>query len=237
MSATVFAFGSLNAQGTDSTRVQQRRMMRDSVGGNARMEMRRRMMRSDATRPAGRDGFGPRGMREQGRRGVGPSARGRGAMGMRMGREMRGNTLLRGITLSGDQEKALRAVQARHIQQGKPLMMDMLSARTDEQLARLNGDQKALDAATARMTATRTRLDSLRSNRGPTDDLRSVLTPDQQKLLDRNLSEQGSRRPGGMRMGPDAMKRRPGGRGLGDGPPGPTRRPELEPEGSAAKSL
>lgn len=237
LGATVFAFGSLGAQGTDSSRVQQRRMMRDSTERGPRMEMRRRMPRSDDMRPRGRDGLGPGGMRAQGRRGFGPHGRTQGIMGMRMSRAMRAEGMMRGITLSSEQEKALRAAQARHIQQGKPLMMEMLSARTDEQLARLNGDQKALDAATARMAATRTRLDSLRSNRGPTDDLRAVLTPDQQKLLDRNLTEQSNRRPDGMRKGPDAMRRRPGGRGFGDGPPGMPRQPDIEPEGAAAKSL
>jgi Spy/CpxP family protein refolding chaperone len=132
-------------------------------------------------------------------------------------------SMMRGITLSTEQEKALRSAQARHILATKPLMLEMMSARTDEQLARLNGDQKGLDAASARVTAARTKLDSLRSQRSPTSDLRAVLTPDQQKLLDKNLTERGSMdrmgRPGPMghgrggpgRMGPD------GARGFRDG--------------------
>jgi len=102
--------------------------------------------------------------------------------------------LLRGITLSTEQEKALRSSRARQLIATKPLMVEMTSARADAQLARLNGDQKALDAATARLQATRTKLDSLRAQRSPVSELRSVLTPEQQKLLDRNLSERGNRR-------------------------------------------
>lgn len=110
--------------------------------------------------------------------------------------------LLRGITLSAEQEKALRGAQAKHLQVTKPLMLEMTSARADVQLARLNGDQKALDAATARMTAARSKLDSLRTSRAPASELRAVLTPDQQKLLDRNLSEMGNRGPrGGLGTG------------------------------------
>jgi len=101
--------------------------------------------------------------------------------------------LLRGITLSADQEKALRANQARHLLAAKPLMLEMMSARTDAQLARLNGDQKELDAASARLSTSRAKLDSLRGTRTPATELRTVLTPEQQTLLDRNLSAPGFR--------------------------------------------
>lgn len=154
---------------------------------------------------AGRGGFG---------QGFGPGAPGRGtAM-----RSPHGGALMRGITLSADQQKALRAAQAKHILTTKPLMLEMMSARMDEQLAQVNGDQKGLDAATARVTAARTKLDSLRSQRTPTADLRAVLTPDQQKILDRNLAERGPASRGAMgpgRAGPS------GGRAFRDGARGP----------------
>ncbi len=117
-----------------------------------------------------------------------------------------GGAMMRGITLSADQEKALRSSQSKHILATKPLMLEMMSARMDEQLARLNGDQKGLDAATARATTARTRLDSLRSQRSPTADLRAVLTPDQQKILDKNLAERGPMN----RMGRDGGPMGPG---------------------------
>lgn len=146
--------------------------------------------------------------------GFAPGAPGRGAM-------MRGpggnGALMRGITLSTDQEKALRSSQAKQILVTKPLMLEMMSARMDEQLARLNGDQKGLDAATARATTARTRLDSLSSQRDPTADLRAVLTPDQQKILDKNLAERGTmnRMGRGGAMGPGRWG--PDGRGFRDG--------------------
>jgi len=154
-----------------------------------------------------------------GRRGeFGPGAWGRGAA---FGRGAGPRALLRGITLSAEQQKALRSGQARHLQASKPLMLEMVSARADEQLARLNGDQKALDAASARLGATRARLDSLRGQRSPTDDLRAVLTADQQKILDRNLAEAATARPLNGRA--DGSRGANGPRGVRDGfaPRGP----------------
>lgn len=180
-------------------------------------------------------GMGPgAGMRARGPMGpdfAGPGQRGRGAPGMPAGGMGPGpRALLRGITLSVEQEKALRASQARHLLEAKPLRIEMLSASTDQQLARLNGDQKALDAATARVTAARSKLDSLRDKRSPVEALRSVLTPDQQKILDKNLSDAplGGRGFGpGRGMGPDGfgpqggMRFRDGAapRGFRNGPP------------------
>jgi hypothetical protein len=206
---TVLAASSALAQVADSTRPTPP-PMRGGAGPGAGIRSR---MAPDDARPARPARPGVQRSRRDGRgRGgdFGPGAPGRGA-------SFRGNggprALLRGITLSTDQEKALRAGQARHLMANKPLMLEMMSARTDEQLARLNGDQKALDAASARLSATRVKLDSLRSLRSPTDDLRAVLTADQQKILDRNLAEQATARPmngraGGARgaMGPRGFR-------------------------------
>ncbi len=172
-------------------------------------------------------------MRDGRMRGPGGDFR-QGAPGMRAGRGFGPGRqgFLRGITLSTDQEKALRSAQAKHLLETKPLMMEMLSARTDEQLARLNGDQKALDAASARLTTTRTKLDSLRGKRSPVETLRSVLTPDQQKILDKNLAERGPDARDGRGFGPGQGGR--GMRGLRDGAGprgfrnGPPRRPAGE---------
>ncbi len=224
---TIMALDSLGAQTTDSTRTPARASVRDSTGAGPRMGMRRRTARPEAMGPRERDDYSSNWRRvspdervELGRGGFG----GRGPMTrpIAMLRSRGPNPLLRGITLSTDQEKALRATHSNQLMQAKPLMMELLSARTDEQIARLNGDQKALDHARARLEANQTWLDSLRSKRSPTGDLRSVLTPDQVKILDRNLSEFPDRRARTM------DDRRPGMRGMGprrfrDGPPPPTR--------------
>lgn len=209
---TLLAASSAMAQTADSTRTppppSPRRGMMGPGGG----------MRGQFGPPGdGAPGWGrmrgPMGRGDMGR-GFGPGAPGRGAM-------MRGpggnGALMRGITLSADQEKALRSSQAKHILATKPLMLEMMSARMDEQLARVNGDQKGLDAATARATTARTKLDSLRSQRDPTADLRAVLTPDQQKILDKNLAEHGAmpRMGRGGAMGPG--RGGPDGRGFRDG--------------------
>lgn len=214
---TVLGSTSALAQVADSTRPTP--PMRGGMGPGRGMgpggEMRPRMAPDDGI--PGRPGM-MRFRQEGGRRGgFGPGAPGRGAA-------LRGagpRALMRGITLSVDQQKALRGAQARHLQATKPLMLEMMSARTDEQLARLNGDQKALDAATARVTATRTKLDSLRGQRSPTDDLRAVLTPDQQKILDRNLAEGANVGPMNRRAGEGRDRFAPRGLRDGMGPRGP----------------
>lgn len=220
---TVLAATSVAAQVTDTTRADSTRrpMMRGGMGAPRAMAPRAGVR---AERAPGAMRF----QRPQAGRRFADGAPARAA-GMR--RAPGRMALLRGITLSTEQEKALRSAQAKHLQVSKPLMLEMTSARADARLARLNGDQKALDAATARMTATRTKLDSLRSSRSPASELRAVLTPDQQKLLDRNLSEMGNRGPrGGLGAG-DGMRPR----GFRDGArPGrfrdvpPPRRPGAE---------
>lgn len=221
---TLLAASGSAAQSTDSTRSappQPRRGI-GGPGGGMRGEFGPREGRGPGWemggRRGGRGGFGPR---------SGPGAPGRGAMMQ----SPRGGALMRGITLSADQEKALRSAQARHILATKPLMVEMMSARMDEQLARANGDQKGLDAATARIAAARTKLDTLRSQRSPTSDLRAVLTPDQQKILDKNLIERGAANRGGRRGALGPGRNGPGaGRAFRDGgtaPRGPRQAPRM----------
>jgi len=219
----VVAASAASAQATDSTRTAP-----PPPSGRGGMGPLRGMGPRGGVAPRGMDDRGPRGgMRgrrfDREREGFGPGARAMGAA-----RRARAGLLLRGITLSADQQKALRAGQARHLASSKPLMLELLSARTDQQLARLNGDQKGLDAATARLTTARTRLDSLREKRSPVEELRAVLTPEQQKLLDRNLSEGGAERRGlgprgGDGMGPRGFRPGAGPRGFRDAPFPPRR--------------
>ncbi|MEP7382066.1 MAG: hypothetical protein ABI910_10290 [Gemmatimonadota bacterium] len=220
---TVLAASAAVAQSADSTRSSPpptRRGMMGPGGG-----MRDRMAPNDSASPR-RGGIMRDRMGRGGRGGsFAPGAPGRGAMMRSRGGA---GALMRGITLSTDQEKALRSSQSKHIMASKPLMLEMMSARTDEQLARLNGDQKGLDAATARVTASRTKLDSLRRQRSPTTDLRAVLTPDQQKILDKNLAERGPKERMG-RMGP-GRPGNDGARGFRDGgksPRGPRNAPRM----------
>lgn len=218
---TLFAATTVVAQVPDSTPRPPAQGMRGGMGPGA--GMRGRFAPGDADGPR-RGGMmrGPAGGFRQGAPGM------RAGRGVGPGRQ----AFLRGITLSTEQEKALRSAQAKHLLETKPLMMEMLSARTDEQLARLNGDQKALDAASARLTTTRTKLDTLRGKRSPVETLRSVLTPDQQKILDKNLAERGPNAGVGRGFGPGQGGR--GMRGLRDGAGprgfrnGPPRRPAGE---------
>ena len=233
---TLLGATSLFAQATDSTRA----------------EVRPPAPRGRMYGPPGREAdAGPRARRRgpgdmqgpgwgRGRGDFGPGGRGMMARNAGMPGVGGARWLLKGITLSTEQEKALRSTQAKHLQTAKPLMIEAMSARMDEQLARLNGDQKALDAATARSSATRARLDSLRAKRSPTADLRSVLTPDQTKILDQNMADMADGRRDGMGprgpgdMGPRGF--RPGaGRPDATNDVRPRRRPGRdESEGGAA---
>lgn len=127
--------------------------------------------------------------------------------------------MLRGITLSDAQRKSLTAGRVKHLTSMKPLQVEMISARADAQIAQLNGDQKALDAANARLTSARDQMRKLMQDRSPTTDLRNVLTPDQQKIFDKNLSDGMQRRASMMRMmrgrGMGQMRGMPGMRGPG----------------------
>jgi Spy/CpxP family protein refolding chaperone len=136
---------------------------------------------------------------------------------------MRG-ALMRGITLSESQERALRDVRVKHISAMKPLQVEMISARADAEIAQLKGDQKALDAANARLESVRDKVRKLMEERSPTSDLRSVLTPDQQKILDKNLAEGAQRRASmrGMQQGRGMRGMRAPG-GTGDFRPGSPR--------------
>ena len=200
---TITGAGLVEAQSADSTRAPRpRHQMGDSVAGAERPfpGPRMRAMRE------GRGRGEMRGTRDMRRR---PAMAGRGAM-------QRG--LMRDITLSDAQQRALRAVRVKRMTEMKPLQLELMSARMDARIARLNGDQKALDAANARLESTRERVQKLSADRAPMSDLRGVLTPDQQKILDRNLTDAAQRRPGAMRGAP---RMRPGmrpGTGVGDGP-------------------
>lgn len=125
---------------------------------------------------------------------------------------MRG-AMMRGITLSESQERAMRAIRVKHISSMKPLQIEMITARADAEIAQLNGDQKGLDAANGRLTSSREQMQKLMKDRSPTTDLRGILTPDQQKTLDKNLSDGAQRRTSmrgmqGMRgmRGPGGME-------------------------------
>lgn len=192
--------GVLVAQSADSTRgPRPRRQMSDSAGA----------MRGQFPRAFGR-GFG-----------AGPGGRGPTRFAGP------GGGMLRGITLSESQERALKNIRVKHITTMKPLQVEMIAARADAQIAQLNGDQKALDAANGRLTSARDQMRNLMGERSPTTDLRSVLTPDQQKILDKNLTDGAARRASMMRgmqgmRGMPGMGGRRGGmqqRGFGPGQP------------------
>lgn len=105
---------------------------------------------------------------------TGAMAQGGGRGGGMMGR------LLQGITLTDSQQTQIKAIQDKYA----PQMQEM---RSKMQEARQNGGQ--MDSAS--MAAMRD------ANTKERDEIRGVLTPDQQKTFDANVQSMSQRRRGG----------------------------------------
>jgi Spy/CpxP family protein refolding chaperone len=106
-----------------------------------------------------------------------------GPRGMKGG-EMRGG--FRGVNLSDAQKSQMKAIHAKYEPQAKPLMESMKPAMQNARAARQRGDTAAARAAFAGTADTRTKLQALRQQER--NELRGILTAEQQKTLDANLA-------------------------------------------------
>jgi len=128
--------------------------------------------------------------------------RGRANGPRKMGRngEMRG--AFRGVTLTDAQKTQMKAIHQKYAAQSKPLMESMRPAMTDARAARQRGDTAAARAAFARTADTRAKFDALRQQER--NEVRGILTADQQKAFDANLAnrkEHGRGRGKGLKKG------------------------------------
>ena len=128
--------------------------------------------------------------------------RGRANGPRKMGRngEMRG--AFRGVTLTDAQKTQMKAIHQKYAAQSKPLMESMRPAMTEERSARQRGDTAAARAAFARTADTRAKFDALRQQER--NEVRGILTADQQKAFDANLAnrkEHGRGRGKGLKKG------------------------------------
>ena len=127
--------------------------------------------------------------------------RGRGQAGKRMGDGgMRG--AFRGLNLTDAQKSQMKTIHQKYAPQFKPLMESMRPAMTDARSARQRGDTAAARAAFARTADTRARLEALRLQER--NEVRGILTADQQKAFDSNVAnrkEHGRGRGKGLKQG------------------------------------
>jgi Spy/CpxP family protein refolding chaperone len=115
--------------------------------------------------------------------------RGIGANRMRAKGEMRG--AFRGVKLTDAQKTQMKAIHQKYAPQYKPLVESMKPAMTDARTARQRGDTAAARAALAGTADTRAKLEALRVQER--NEVRAILTADQQKTFDTNLAQQKER--------------------------------------------
>ena len=119
----------------------------------------------------------------------------------RMGEgRMRGE--FRGLNLTDAQKSQMKTIHQKYAPQFKPLMESMRPAMTEARSARQHGDTVAARAAFTRTADTRAKIDALRQQER--NEVRGILTGDQQKAFDANVAnrkEHGRGRGKGLKQG------------------------------------
>ena len=120
------------------------------------------------------------------------------ARGMKGG-EMRG--AFRGLNLTDAQKTQLKAIHQKYQPQAKPLIESMRPAMQNARAARQRGDTAAARTAFAGTADARAKLQVLRTQER--NEIRAILTPEQQKTFDANAA---SRKEHGAGRGKWAKK-------------------------------
>ncbi|MDB4883875.1 MAG: hypothetical protein JWL95_2641 [Gemmatimonadetes bacterium] len=107
------------------------------------------------------------------------------------GREGR-NGLLRGITLSDAEKARVKQIQSKYRTESKSLRESMKPAMQDARAARQKGDTAGMQAAWNRTAGDRTKLHALMEREGT--ELRTALSPENQRLFDANAKQLEQRR-------------------------------------------
>ena len=108
----------------------------------------------------------------------------------------------RGLNLTDAQKSQMKAIHQKYAPQFKPLMESMRPAMTEARSARQRGDTAAARAAFARTADTRSKVEALRQQER--NEVRGILTADQQKAFDANVAnrkEHGRGRGKGLKKG------------------------------------
>jgi Spy/CpxP family protein refolding chaperone len=113
----------------------------------------------------------------------------------RAGRLERGRgRLLRGIKLSDAEKARVKEIRGKNQTESKALRESLRPAMQDMRAARQKNDSVAMKAAWDRTVADRAKLDALMQRER--DEIRSVLTPEQQTQFDANVKQRAERKNG-----------------------------------------
>lgn len=118
---------------------------------------------------------------------------GRHAMGPGMeGRRGEGDGALRGLTLSDVEKAKVQAINTKYAAEGKSLRESMKPVMQEARALRQKGDTAGLRALWEKNKAGRDQFQALRVRRQ--NEIRTALTPENQKLFDANIEKQAKRR-------------------------------------------
>ena len=110
----------------------------------------------------------------------------------RIGIGGQGRGLFRGITLSDAERTRVKAVHAKYAAEAKPLREAMRPAMQDLRAARQKRDSVAVKAAWDKTSGDRQKLQALMQRER--EEIRSALTPENQKVFDANAKQMQERR-------------------------------------------
>ena len=116
----------------------------------------------------------------------------RGMRGMRGMHGKRGGGPMRGITLSDAEKARLKEIHGKFAAESKSLRTSLKPDKQAARAARQKGDTAAARAAWDRSKSGREQLKALHDRQQA--ELRSALSPDNQKLFDANLAQRAQRR-------------------------------------------
>ena len=128
------------------------------------------------------------------------TARAQRSVGRHAGRK----DLLRGITLNAAEKAKIKAIHVRSRTEGKALRETLRPAMQEAKAARQKGDTAAARAVLERTKGDREKLRALKE--WEMNDLRSALSPDQQKQFDANVQQAATQR--GAKRGKGGKGRR-----------------------------
>ena len=122
---------------------------------------------------------------------AGPQA-GRHAMGRGEGRRGGERGALRGLKLSDAEQAKVKAIHTKYAAEGKTLRESMKPAMQEARTLRQKGDTAGLRAMWDKNKAGRDRMQALQVRQQT--EIRTALSPENQKLFDANVQEQAKRR-------------------------------------------
>jgi Spy/CpxP family protein refolding chaperone len=110
-----------------------------------------------------------------------------------------GRGLFRGITLSDAEKARIKQVHEKYSAEAKPLRESLRPAMQDARAARQKGDTAAARAALSRTSGDREKLRALMDRQKA--EIRSALTPENQRVFDANAKQLEQRRAEGRKNG------------------------------------